>query len=195
MTRVHQALERLRQTESQKLGIPAGAVEDTRSEVPRMRDFTREVERVQEPRPFTRRSPVAETRTKPAESVPLGSTTSTTCPSCRAVQEGPWRALWIRRLLGRLGIATYRCTLCRRRFSAFNETDNARVEAVFSTFLRPNDDRSFHDLIRDIALDEQALSLQGPGSDGPHGSERDKELRNPESGRAIGGVDPSHPRL
>ena len=172
MTRVHQALERLRKIEAQNRGVPSGALADNAlTGVSRIRAFPREDERAQGPQVFIRRSTVLVTRTMtvPAisELLPLGKTTSIRCPECKNVQEGPRWGLCVRQFLGGFRIAPYRCSFCRRRFSGFDsETDSPETNqtggAVFSTFLRPDDDRSFHHLIRDSALNEYAQCEDGP---------------------------------
>jgi hypothetical protein len=66
---------------------------------------------------------------------------------------------WIRRSLARLRIPAYRCRACRRRFSkpVSDVGDPAsQLEAeAFLTFLHAADNRSFDDVIGDIARDEQ----------------------------------------
>jgi hypothetical protein len=50
-------------------------------------------------------------------------------------------------------ILPYRCNYCRRRFKLADAYHEER-ETV-SIFLHPEDDRSFYDLIRDLARDER----------------------------------------
>ena len=96
------------------------------------------------------------------------------------------RGLWTKRFLGLLGIAT-RLRSCGHRFSAFESEaeTNQRLGAVFATFLRPEDSRTFRDLIRDIARAERE---RDPGSNPRYANERANESSTPENGRQVGGV-------
>jgi hypothetical protein len=79
-----------------------------------------------------------------------------------------------------MGIPAYRCRFCRRGFSGFDpETDEPVIkqldERVISTFLRPTDNRSFDDLIRDLARDEQEQRKHERSANAAFGTERAKE--------------------
>jgi hypothetical protein len=183
MTRLYQAFERAREMARQDpvLGPDGGPAEDPPASI--------------------RQSTVTDTKTAIAEPWVLRTTTAIRCPECEKVQEGPLRGPWMRRFFGLMRIPPYRCRFCRRRFSGFDgETDepvmNQLEGGVFSTFLRPADNRSFDDVIRDIARDEQEQCEHGPSSNASHGNERAKEweLRKPENWPAVGGVHRSHPR-
>jgi hypothetical protein len=86
---------------------------------------------------------------------------------------------WILRGLARLRIPAYRCRACRHRFSepAGNISDvTSQLEMdAFLTFLRPADNRSFEEVIRDLAREEQEQTnerlkavrkLEGVSADG-----------------------------
>jgi hypothetical protein len=65
------------------------------------------------------------------------------------------RGLW-GRLLSWTPLPLYKCRSCRRRFSRLEAGTAAPVSPdLASAFLRPTDNRSFHDVIQDLARDEQ----------------------------------------
>src|SRR5688572_9014328 len=106
---------------------------------------------------------------------PSHTTTAIRCPACDKVQDGVLRAPWKNRVYGMLGIPLYRCRSCRRRFSeAIRQTDepvtNHLEGRVFSSFLRPADNRTFDDVIRDMARDEREQGDLRPGSTAGHGT-------------------------
>jgi len=67
---------------------------------------------------------------------------------------------------------------------------------VFSTFLRPADNRSFEDVIRDMARDEREQEENGPSSIAAHDTAgtREREVRKLEKWPAVGNVHRTHPR-
>jgi hypothetical protein len=68
-----------------------------------------------------------------------------------------------------------------------------RAGWAHSAFLRPADNRTFEDVIRDLARDEQEHGQQDPSSNGSNGNERIKEFPSLENRPAVGGVHRSHP--
>jgi hypothetical protein len=86
------------------------------------------------------------------------------------VYEGPLRSAWITKFLGLMRILPYRCNYCRRRFKLADAHHEER-ETV-SIFLHPEDDRSFHDLIRDLARDERQQAAHGFGPNAAPMNER-----------------------
>ena len=89
------------------------------------------------------------------------------CPVCQHVELVPESRM--RRALSRVGLRAYRCSGCRRRLSQRNivATDNQQDQQqvppeILSSFLRPADNRSFRELIADIARDEREPIETGP---------------------------------
>jgi len=62
-------------------------------------------------------------------------------------------------MFGILGVPASRCASCGHGFSSAEHervlTDSARAKAVSATFLRPEDDRAFQDVLRDLTRDEE----------------------------------------
>jgi hypothetical protein len=107
-----------------------------------------------------RQSTITDTRTAIAQPRAPRRAAALRCPDCEKVQDGPLRGPWMKRFFGLMGIPPYRCRVCRRRFSGFEgETYEPAMNqldgGVFSTFLRPADNRSFDDVIREMARDER----------------------------------------
>ena len=156
MTRVTQAFKRLREIAQDKDGI-AEVLEDTRTNRTRLRDFEPDPEPIVDLPTSMPPSTVAHTKITDPLAPGAATSTSVRCPHCQTRLERRPRGLWTKRFLGLLGIAAYRCRSCGHRFSAFESEaeTNQRLGAVFSTFLRPKDNRTFNDLIRDIARAER----------------------------------------
>jgi hypothetical protein len=92
------------------------------------------------------------------------------CPKCGSVYEGSLQGslrTWFLRLMR---MSPYRCKYCRGRFELSHAYQEER-ETV-SIFLSPDDDRSFHDVIRDLARDERQESVHGFGSNASAVNER-----------------------
>ena len=171
MSRVHQALERAREIERRNQNIgPAPRPAERQSASMRHRTVT-------------------DATTAVAEPLSVGWAKPIRCPNCGMVQEGSVPGPWMRRFFGLMRIPPYRCRSCRRRFSEFDDGRTGELlmnhlEAWASTFLRPADNRSFDDVIRDIAREEQEKA----GHD-----ERAEKLRRTEDWSAVGGSHRSHP--
>lgn len=68
------------------------------------------------------------------------------CPRCQSVMP----------TVGVLGVSPIRCTSCGHGFSAEHQPGPTTTpRTVFSTFLRPEDARTFQDVVRDLARDEE----------------------------------------
>jgi len=199
MTRLHEALERAKAINAQTQQSSGESVEAAPASSPPFVEQTKAQPRGPvEPvlRPKARRPMVTEPATAVSESVPLahGAMAPLSCPDCRSPHPGSPR--WMRRLFGLLGLAPYRCRFCGRRFSELEASPpNPTEETVFSTFLSPEDGRSFQDLIRDMALEEQGQEALGPTSGLSFGSEWPRDVVKSEPRPAIGGVRQKHPRI
>ena len=92
------------------------------------------------------------------------------CPECGCAYEGSPRAARTTWFLRLMRMSPYRCKYCRRRFELSHAYQEERE--TLSTFLRPDDDRSFHDVIRDLARDERQENAHGFGSNASAVNER-----------------------
>jgi transposase-like protein len=170
MSRVHQALERAQEIERQNQNLgPVGRPAERQSGSKRQRTVTDVTAAVAEP-------------------LAVGWAVSIKCPNCGMVQEPSVRGPWMRRFFGLMRIPPHRCRSCRRRFSGFDgrtgELLMNHLEGWTSTFLRPADNRSFDEVIRDIARDEQERAEH---------DERAEKLRRTEDWSAVGDTHRSHP--
>ena len=182
MTRLHQALEK------------AGQLERNRA------TLRPDVRRAEEPAVPSPQPPLRDTTSGIAEPLPLRPSTAVglRCPKCDHEQQHPRPGPWMNRVFALMRIPLYRCGFCRHRFSGFG-SDAAPVlnqleGRAFSTVLKPADNRSFEDIIRDMARDEQAqtepASPEEHASDGAH----EREARKPEKWPAVGAIHRNHPR-
>jgi hypothetical protein len=89
-----------------------------------------------------------------ADPITVAKISAITCPGCGSLYEGPQRGSRMRWFLALVAIPPYRCGFCRRRFRP-SETQQEDDKETLSIFLRPEDDRSFQDFIRDLARDER----------------------------------------
>lgn len=95
--------------------------------------------------------------------VDAGTPSPLRCPGCRAPYVGSVPGPWKARFLKVFRIQPHKCGLCGHRFGSENAfvdpslADRGR-EQLFSVFLPPVDERTFDDLIVEIARDEEQLS-------------------------------------
>ena len=174
MTRMQKALEKA--AGSQPAEIPGGAEGPSRDMshdhgALGIKSFAEGVEPVDRPPsashpvathpPAVFPEPLPVTHSAPVKSHTLTGTRAMRCPECGSVYEGTLRGAWATKVLGLMRILPYRCNYCRRRFELADAYPKER-ETV-SIFLQPEDDRSFHDLIRELARDERQQAAHGFG--------------------------------
>jgi hypothetical protein len=93
---------------------------------------------------------------------------SVTCPGCDTIRQlqHSTREAWTKKIRALFGLPAHRCRACHRRFSDEDANETQLVERhrvnVLSTFLRPDDDRGFSDLVGKIAQAERDQTVQGP---------------------------------
>ena len=90
----------------------------------------------------------------------VATATGVACPRCGNVSPAPSQVRWTARMFGFLGVPASRCTSCGHRFSSAEHqrgptTTTRSANAVFPAFLRPADARTFQDVVRDLARDEE----------------------------------------
>jgi hypothetical protein len=97
-----------------------------------------------------------------------------TCPQCGSLYEGSPRGPQMKWCLGLIGMSPYRCKNCRRGFEA-TETTPLEDGETSSIFLRPEDERTFQEVISDVARDERQQNAQH--AFGPNVSVTDRRSR------------------
>jgi hypothetical protein len=98
------------------------------------------------------------------------------CPKCGREHEGSLRGPWLTRFFRLIRTAPYRCEFCRERFSAREEAPTGHIGWGVSPFLRPADNRTFEDVLRDLARDEREKHQQDAESEESDGTDRIREF-------------------
>ncbi len=84
------------------------------------------------------------------------------CPHCGAQAHRLSSRAWLQSLLVRMGLPPYRCGTCRSRFSQIHFEAPVRTGAeAFSTFIRPEGEGGFQQLLEQIAEAERSQKESG----------------------------------
>lgn len=208
MTRLTEALKRAGATQKQSPDdVPTGLTADhsPRVDAPPTFDFSfTETGAVAEGSKRSMWPPaVSETEVTKDEPAATAVGTLTRCPGCERVEGVRTHVLgfWERRVLSLMRIRPYRCDFCGYRFYRFNRESAGPVTdqkggKVFSTFLRPADNRDFNELIRDIAQAEwEQQRSQDSNSYPVHGKWHKRELRESLNWPAVSSGQKTDPRM